>query len=574
MNESQEGASRDAGSAPIERFVDGVRLRLKLRSLLSIGVNAIAIGAGLLAVLVGARVVVGYAGEAWWYAAVAGIAAAVTFVWWLLTMPRRDSSAQWADQEWRLQDALVSWLHFKSQGKEDGFYALQAKQTADRVSPLRVDQIEVRPNRQRWVTALVLVAVATGLGFMKPSEAVRLRIAQQEQMLMETERINEDLQQQIEELAEGLEDDERELVDPDKLREIAENFEQTEDQKQALRQYAKLEQQLQKQMSRLKQQQDEQTAKRAAEELAKSAETRKLAKPLKQKEYRQTAEELEKLAPKATTKLSEQQKQTARLRAASRRMVAAAKSRRDANASSGSGQQGSGASGASGASSAGSGQAGQGAGGGGSGAGDGELADAMLDLDAAVADLEDALNEAAEQQRTKGECDSQCKSRCEGCNNKVDASLARLSRCLSKMSIKRDIERRLASLCKSCSQCQSSLCSAAAMCQSPNAGQGSGIGSSTTESRRESLAEALAPGPREQLSGIKSQGPSQKTVEAADDGSGVSGRAAVERERTFRRSVESFVSREDIPAGVRLGVKRYFESIHQNEPLATGDAAE
>ena len=67
------------------------------------------------------------------------------------------------------------------------------------------------------------------------------------------------------------------------------------------------------------------------------------------------------------------------------------------------------------------------------------------------------------------------------------------------------------------------------------------------------------------LEGIKGQGPSLATVEAAEDGGGVSTRQAQQRVRDYQKQFESFVQREDVPEQVKVGVKRYFEIIHEGQ---------
>lgn len=545
----------------VEAFLAHVRRRLTAQRLWSIAVGVATVAGATLVVAAGVRVAMGYAAEPVWYAIAAIAAVAATLIGFGLSVPKTDASARWADHEWRLHDALVSWMHFRDAGKQDGFYAAQAKQTADRIAQLDPERIDVRPPRQRWVAALCLLIVAAALGFMKPSAAVQERIAQEAFTLDETARINEELQKQLEELVEDLDEEEREMIEPDAIRDQIEAFQKTPDQKEALRQYARLEQDLQKKMAKLDQRRDEEMAAKAAAELEKGAETRKLAKPLAQKQYDKAAEQLKQMQPDPAAKLSEQQKQAARLRAASQRMAAAARSRRGASGGQGAGQAASSASQSSGSASS---RSGEGSASGGSGSAGGDLGDAMLDLDAAVAELEGALKDASEQQKRLGKCDSKTLSKCDACQSKASAAMSSLSKCLSKMAVKCKAQSRLASLCKSCSQCQGGLCNKAGMCQSPKSGKKAG--SATVESRREGLAEALAAGPTEQLSGIKGEGPSDKSVESADEGSGVSGRTAVARQREFRRSVESYVSREDVPASVRLGVKRYFESIHNLAP--------
>jgi hypothetical protein len=91
----------------------------------------------------------------------------------------------------------------------------------------------------------------------------------------------------------------------------------------------------------------------------------------------------------------------------------------------------------------------------------------------------------------------------------------------------------------------------------------------TNTARRDERDDLVDNGQTTQLKGTKGQGPSLTTVETAEDGSGVSTRRAVDRQRTFQRQFESFVAREDIPDEVKDGVKQYFQVIHQTTPELT-----
>ena len=47
-----------------------------------------------------------------------------------------------------------------------------------------------------------------------------------------------------------------------------------------------------------------------------------------------------------------------------------------------------------------------------------------------------------------------------------------------------------------------------------------------------------------------------------------------ERKREFRKTFESFVHRDDIPEAVKIGVREYFERIHEVQPDAgSGDGS-
>jgi hypothetical protein len=60
-------------------------------------------------------------------------------------------------------------------------------------------------------------------------------------------------------------------------------------------------------------------------------------------------------------------------------------------------------------------------------------------------------------------------------------------------------------------------------------------------------------------------GPSSSSVESAESGGGIAGRANVAKERAFKQQLESLVHRDDIPEGLKLGVREYFEKVHETE---------
>lgn len=526
-------------SPHIDRFLVQVRRRLNLRTAVNTAVVVLLAASVVMLAVALFYVAQGYAVERRWYWYVAGLSILSLPVLWLARQVSRKPAAEYADRYFGLQDSLVSWLNFSRQKHSDGFYALQAEQTETRVRELDPQRIDWRPRRGLTVLAIVLAFAAVGLAWKKPSEAVANRLALETNTLTETERINEELEDLIEELDQELENDqEREMLDPEKLRELVEQLKETPDQKEALRQYARLEQQLNEARTRLQQRRDEHLLDEAAKELERTRETKPLSEKLAKKKYKEASQELEDSTPDPKKKLSEQQKELAKLRTASQRMASAAKASA-ATSPSNSGNSGE----ASGNSS-----------------GGGELADAMQELDDALNEWNDALSEAARQEESNGECDSKCKSQCSACQQNADKKLSQLAKYLNRMQVKRDALCKLEKLCKACSQCQGGLCQG----NGPTpGGKKAGWGSNTA--RRNVRDQLLDNGQTEVLKGIKGDGPSQKTVEAADDGTGTASQSGSERVRTYQKQYESFVSREDVPEEVKTGVKSYFQAIHQIE---------
>ena len=544
----------------IDGFVSQVRRRLHQRRLASAAVWSLLGASGAMLLVALTYIVRGYAVDRRWYVAAAAAAVVATAVLLFTRWASREAASRFADHHYGLQDALVSYLHFSQQGKSEGFYALQRAQTASKVAELDPGSIDWKPaGRPSWV-ALVLMTAAALLALMQPSQAVQQRLVTEEFTLATTAIQKAELEELVRQLDEQTNDPlERELLAPDKLREMVESLGETRDQKEALRQQAKLEQFLNEKRTRLEQERDEHILSEAAKELSKTRETKELGEKLAKKEYNPAADELQRMKPESSKKLTEQQKELARLAAASKRMAAAVRNQRsrtsagknDAPSKSGGAQTA--------ASSARSGSSGSV--GGGNGSGGGELGDNIKDLEEAVARWSEALSEAERQEKQNGQCDTQCQDRCEACRKTACNSLDKLTKYLNRMAVRKCACDKLASLCKACSQCQSGLC------QSPYASpkNGKGIGSSSNPARRDQRDELLDNGQTEALKGIKGQGPSQSSIETADEGTGTSGLTAVSKRRTFQRQFESFVSREDVPEEVRVGVRRYFESIHQIE---------
>jgi hypothetical protein len=457
-------------------------------------------------------------------AAVAGLLA------WVVGRRSFDEAATFADGFFRLRDAVASYLHFARADRRDGYYALQAAQTTKQVSQLDADAIRYQPPRHGMFLALGLVAIAVPLGLRGPSDAVLHQQRLEEVTAEQTELIKTELEQLVEELRQETPDpEEKELLDPDKLRKWVDELAVTKDQKEALRQYARLERKLNQARLATQRRKDEQLLDRAAAELDQSQPTKPLAKKLEQKQYDKAAEELRKMDPLSAKPLDAKKRELARLQAAAQRMASAARSQ------SGSGE----------------------------GSDGGELSESMEDLADAVNSLDDALEEAERQESQLGECTAKQQSECQKCEQQASDKLCSLCDKLGKLAAMRRVEKKLSSLCKKCSNCQSGLCTACAMCMSPKAG-GKNAGWGSTESRRDGTDELVDNGQTTQLKGIQGAGPSLKTVESADDGTGVSTRQATARVRNYQQQFESFVEREDVPDEVKQGVKRYFEIIHQD----------
>ena len=560
-------AGSDQDPHAVKQFVADVAGRINRQRWWTALIWALAIGAGALVAVEVFYVWRGYSVPGQWIAICLAGAVFGAVVAWAVRRLRTDAAAKFADEHFGLKDAVTSNLHFAESGRQGGYYALQAQQTEGRVAPLKAASISYEPPRRGIVLAASLIAVAIPLSLKGPSEEVQEQMRIAEFTAEATTAINEDLAEMVEQLREEtIDPEERELVDPDKLRRWVDELEATEDHKEALRQYAQLERKLNEARLAVQRKREEQLLDRAAKELEKGRETAKLGEKLEQKKYEEASGALEKMNPQETKSLEKWRRDLARLKAASQRMAAAARAAEKAGKSSPSQSQGKASASKSNRRSSQKSKAGKpslGSSGASSGSG-GELAQTIEELAEDVESLDEALEEAARQSDNLAECDQDNQAECRACQQGVSDSLNKLKKRLKKLSMSRKAAKKLSKLCKKCSECQGGLC--AGMCMSPGAQRGglkAGWGSDST--RRNETDELIDNGQTTQLKGIKGAGPSLTTVEAADDGSGVSTRASGSRSRQFERQLESFVAREDVPDQVKDGVKRYFEIIHQIE---------
>ncbi len=557
---------------PIEHFLAVVRQRLNRHRLWNTLIWAMVAAAGTLVVLGLWYTLRGYAvppGAILSTLALATAGAAIAFAFRLLNT---EAAARSADRLFRLHDSITSYLHFSQRGNRDGYYALQAEQTEKRVAPLDPQEIKYQAPQRGLVLAACLLAIAVPLGLRGPSAEVVREQELEKQTLEATTVINEQLEKQVEELEkEAAKDDEKELLDPNKLRQWVKELEETGDHKEALRQYTQLERKLNEARLAVQNKRDEQLLERAARELENSRETQPLAKDLEQKNYDKAAEQMEKMQPKGDKSLEKQRQDLARLKAAAQHMAAAARASKAAasSAAKSEAKANSSQSKSSEANGKPSGNKSGGSGGAGSDGGGSEMAEAMEQLSQAVSDLDKVLSEAQHQEKQQGKCDAEKKGECQACQKCVGECLSKLNNQMKKLAMCQRTGKKLSSLCQSCSQCQGNL---ASLCQiSKPGGKKAGWGSS--DERRSETDELVDNGQNTQLQGIKGQGPSVTSVEAAEEGSGVSTRKSSTKQRNFQRQYESFVSREDIPEQVKDGVKHYFEVIHNVTPAVSSESS-
>lgn len=538
----------------IALFLSAVRARLeqargiKLFSFILLGVLTALTGWCLLWVLQGYAVPrVGYLLAA---VAVPGLA----FAAWIIRRTSDAKAAHVADDHFGLKDSLTSYLGFSKEHREGELYALQAAQTAERVQALDARSISLAWPRRLLTVSAILLAACVVMGFRKATPFVMEKLALEAETTKKTDEINKELEKEIEELLKNASEDEKELLKPDEWRQWVKELKETKDQKEAMRQYAELERKLQEAAQKLSQREQEHLLAKAGEELKQEAELREIGRKLEEKNYRDAAADLMKMELKADVqKPDEARKELAKLKSAAQRMAAAARNFQQRTGKQGSGnknsqqsQSNSGKSGQSGQQSQAEGQQGE--------SSSSSMDEQMAALDEAMQQYEKALQQ------------NQNQSQCKGGQNNANKKLGQLCQSMCKSAGQRDLMKKLMKLSQCAGQCQGYLgnkeCQSLAECMGAKPG-GKKAGWGSVESRRNESELTQDNGNRDQLQGIKGQGPANTSIEAADSGTGTATRQVKATEREWKRQLESFIQREDVPSEVKEGVKEYFKGIQE-----------
>lgn len=601
MPRSSTSNDADARAARFdtEQFVAQVQSRLNRNELLRCLLGCLIVASAILMVAGLIYILQGFRFPLLWYPAVLGTAWLAALVAWTLRRSGPRRAARVADQQFGLKDSVSSAQNFSADGKFGGFYELQARQTQNRLAEFDPQRLPLPSLTGLVWPAVITTLLAVAIGFKGPSQSYLDRLDREQVLLASTAEANEEIRELVDELERELagDDSERELIDPDKLREWVSQLEETPDQRQAMRQYAKLEQIINKAADELKTRREEELLNRAAHELEKDERNRDLGELLKQKKYEQAAKALEKLDPtqpndKETDpkrKLTEQQKKLAKLRAAAQRMAMAARQSADRDrhqrgndrdsqnpdSSDGNKSRNRSADSPSGKQGAASGQ--KSTSDGSSEDVQGEAWDSDEDIEAMDAEeLTELLEELEETTREMEEAMERAKQsgdpsdeECEACQAALGEKLDELGETLRKLARKRSARNRLQALSRKIGQLQSGVRSRAAAGASKGAliptsnpgGKEAGTGSS--DRQREDADNPESDGPSVGLKGIKGEGPSLTQVQSADSGTGTSTRNGEATERQFSRQFESFVQREDIPESLKSGVREYFLQIHR-----------
>jgi hypothetical protein len=159
------------------------------------------------------------------------------------------------------------------------------------------------------------------------------------------------------------------------------------------------------------------------------------------------------------------------------------------------------------------------------------------------------------------ECD--CKEL--GDLDEINAELDELCDKLCELDDAKKFLARLKGMCKACNNAQC-LCKAGFPAIGKGGkGIGKGIGTAGAGNFNNKTKDPENKGYVTGLKGQKNKGSSRIKIEEAATGHGVSRRSERAVKADFKRRMESFISRDDVPPAMKTGVKEYFTKIHKQE---------
>lgn len=550
----------------IDKFVKQVRERLNRHFWLDILIRCMC-AAGVVLIIVGLTYILrGYHVPLLWYPAVVFLAVIVTSGLWLFFRRSFDDAAIHTDKHFKLKDAVCSYKGFSNAHKQGGIYDLQAGHTKTELEKVSVTDVRYKWPARTIGVCIVLMFSSALLTLKADNPKIAQRRQTAEQILLDTEQINEQIKGTLEQIKEqAKKDDIEKLLAPDKLQAMVDELKKTPDLKDAMRQYARLEKKLNNVLSKLQQRKDEQLYEKMGKVLQKHERAKALGNRLTKKQYKEAAIELQKFKIDKKSPIENQRKQLEQLKSISERMANEARQNKSSS----------------------------------------NAAKLAKSLDKAASNLSKALNSSGKgsgSQNPKGSQQSSQSSSSQSSSSQgsssqgsssqgsssqgsgsqgsgsegaegVNESLSQMAENLNNLDSKRKAQSAIQKLCESLSQCQGKLSDKSGSGSGKGdgngngdgGGQGGGIGSGSSSNTNANINNSPTTGDKSVLKGIKGQGPSVNTTEAASDGSGSSSGSKARLIEQYKHQAESFIRREDVSEAVKSGVKEYFENIHRIE---------
>ncbi|MCF7973465.1 MAG: hypothetical protein K9N55_06590 [Phycisphaerae bacterium] len=552
---------------PIDRVIHQICRLMNHHLWLTGGIMGLCAACGVLTIVGLCYLFKGRHIPAIWIPAVCLPCAIVTCV---ILMVRRRSlhdAAQFTDSHFQLKDSVCSYKEFSTAHKHGGVYDLQARQTQTLVEAVNPARVPYRWPLRLIAACVVLLLSSVWLTLKADSPRVVEARRIDAQILGQTEQINEQLKEVLEQIKDQIQkEDLKDLVDPEALDRKFEELKPQSDLKEAMREYAGLERELNQTLSRLAQRKDEKLYKQMGESLQEQDQTKALGNRLAEQQYKEAAKALQDYQIDPNADPEQHKQQIDKVKALAERMTQAAQRSPDTAQSKAAqlanqlnkaaqarkdGQSGSSSS--SGSKSAQSGSQGS--------------------ISKGSTSQSSGSSGSSGSEGSMGSDGSSGSPGSQGVND----ALEQISDHLNDLEARSKAQSLIQQLCKSLSQGQCDLCNGQGNGNGKGKGKGKGKGSSTGEGGGKgpgigtgsssdvnpNINDTASTGDKSVLKGIKNQGPSSSSTETATEGTGTSTGSRARKIQQYEHQAESFIRREDVSAAVKDGVKAYFETIHR-----------
>ena len=443
----------------------------------------------------------------------------------LLRYPKKHESSAFADRFFEINDALTSVSDFnENEGEsevEKQFKQLHLKQTIELCSKQDVTRIAINLPIRSVAVSLLLLLISSWLYSFNDSPSVRQNKLEKLTIEEASKASKKLIQLELTKLEESLNEKEKELYSAKELREMVERLRSTSDKKDALKQYAKLEQKVNELTERMKLRDDEKLLAELAKKLQKNRDSEKLGELLSKNSYKKATKELDKLKNCSSLSLKQQKKMADKLKQMAKQMKNTADQLK-ANQST--------------------------------------LKKNIASLSKASDAMQKALKRAMQEMIQNQSVSQECQQKGDKSRKESNNSLSEMIEGLKKIGTKSSFQKKMKAMKNALSNAQRMIAKPGRLLQ--GAQKKAGMGS--VASKNQEAAYFLEPGYDTQLQGVKGQGKSVFQVEDSQSGSGVSQqRISKTRKIDFKKQVESFIGRNDIPQPMKNGVKAYFKTVHE-----------
>lgn len=423
-----------------------------------------------------------------------------------------------ADRFFDLKEGLVTADEHIREGRSEEIHRLQLRHTEHLLGPHDPGTLRGSLSRKMMAFSAGVLLVAGTLLALDDSEAVKQARAERDAASLLAEELGEDLSESLEEMLERMEQESKELVEDPTLKQMLQELTAEGDRKAVMRRMAEIDQHLAQMQNGLDTRADENYLAELAQQLRQSRDTSALGKALEQRKYKQAASELEKMKLDGKNDPANQQ--------ALEQLASSIEGAEKSMASTDSGARRN------------------------------------------AREMSRQIQRMQQEQKKNGQSSQECRS---GTNQ----SLAKSGKSMRSLAARKSARSALEQLRSKLQEGQGRMANGSM----PGAGQGTlpgnslAAGEGVDRSRRNPNESSPSEGILEHLSGQLGEGESEKRIEDAASGTGVASDTGGERTMgAYRRQMEAFVQREDIPEEMKHGVKTYFKQLHnvESDPDAEG----